>query len=256
MIRGLFLLANTLIFLPALLYGGSLFMQTMFQLDINLMYLVFGFAIVGAAYAILGGLRAVAVSDTYSGVLILGMSILVVFLSLKSIGFDLSGIPKERLSMIGGNDSPIPWHTLPTGMIFIQTFYWSTNQTITQRAMAAPNLKEAQKGVFAAAAIRLLIVPAIVVIPGIVAYKLYGDIGDTAYGRIVGLLFNNVHAKAAINTVIFGTGLYAVFSFGWEPLHYIHLMLITLISCVLVALVVNRVVFKQRARLVFSDVNP
>lgn len=354
-IGGLFLLANTLIFLPALLYGGSLFMQSMFQLDINLMYLVFGFAIVGAAYAILGGLRAVAVSDTYSGVLILGMSILVVFLSLKSIGFDLSGIPKERLSMIGGNDSPIPWHTLLTGMIFIQTFYWSTNQTITQRAMAAPNLKEAQKGVFAAAGIRLLIVPAIVVIPGIVAYKLYGDIGDSAYGTIVGdilptwlsglfaaalaaavltsynsalnasatlyvcdihesyvnkspnvrnisnrvtailvlisislvplfqqadslinliqklwglvsmpilsvfivgLLFNNVHAKAAITAVIFGTALYAVFSFGWEPLHYIHLMLITLISCILVALAVNRLVFRQRARLAFSDVNP
>ena len=70
-------------------------------------------------------------------------------------------------------------------MIFIQTFYWSTNQTITQRAMAAPSIKEAQKGVLAAAGIRLLIVPAIVVIPGIVSYKLYGGVGDTAYGRIV-----------------------------------------------------------------------
>ena len=71
-------------------------------------------------------------------------------------------------------------------MIFIQTFYWSTNQTITQRAMAAPNIKEAQKGVITAAGIRLLIVPVIVVVPGIVSYKLYGDIGDPAYGRIVG----------------------------------------------------------------------
>jgi len=65
-------------------------------------------------------------------------------------------------------------------------FYWSTNQTITQRAMASPTVKEAQKGIFAAAAIRLLIVPPIIVIPGIVAYKLYGDIGDATYGRIVG----------------------------------------------------------------------
>jgi len=65
-------------------------------------------------------------------------------------------------------------------------FYWSTNQTITQRAMASPSVKEAQKGIFAAAAIRLLIVPPIIVIPGIVAYKLYGDIGDATYGRIVG----------------------------------------------------------------------
>ena len=67
---------------------------------------------------------------------------------------------------------------------------------------------------------------------------------------IVGLLFNHVHAKAAITSVIFGTGLYAIFTFAWEPLHYIHLMLITLISCVCVALLVNRVIFGQRATLI------
>jgi SSS family solute:Na+ symporter len=52
--------------------------------------------------------------------------------------------------------------------------------------MAAPTMEEAQKGVYAAAMIRFLIVPAIVVLPGIVSYKLYGDIGDSAYGRLVG----------------------------------------------------------------------
>jgi SSS family solute:Na+ symporter len=71
-------------------------------------------------------------------------------------------------------------------MFLIQIFYWSTNQTITQRAMAAPTVKEAQKGVYAAAFIRVIFIPSMVVIPGIVAFKLYGDIGDQAYGRIVG----------------------------------------------------------------------
>jgi SSS family solute:Na+ symporter len=70
-------------------------------------------------------------------------------------------------------------------MIFIQIFYWSFNQTITQRAMAAPSLKEAQKGVLAAAGIRLLIVPLIIALPGVVAYKLFGDVNDAAYGRLV-----------------------------------------------------------------------
>ena len=51
--------------------------------------------------------------------------------------------------------------------------------------MAAPTAKEAQKGVLAAAAIRILLVPPIVVIPGVVAYKLFGDVGDAAYGRLV-----------------------------------------------------------------------
>ena len=186
LISVLFLLGNVFIFLPAILYGGSLFLKSMTQADVPLMALAITFAIVGAAYAILGGLRAVAVSDTYSGVLILSLALLVVYLGLKAIDFDFSGVPAERLSLIGGNDSPIPWHTLLTGMIFIQTFYWSTNQTITQRAMAAPNIKEARKGVLAAAGIRLLIVPVIVTLPGIIAFKLYGDIDDAAYGRIVG----------------------------------------------------------------------
>lgn len=186
LISVLFLFGNLFIFLPAILYGGSLFLLSMTDVEFPLLAVATAFAVVGAAYAILGGLRAVAVSDTYSGVLILSLALLVVYLALKAINFDFSGIPPERLTLIGDNNSPIPWHTLLTGMIFIQTFYWSTNQTITQRAMAAPNIKEAQKGVMAAAAIRLIIVPAIIVIPGVVAYKLYGDINDAAYGRIVG----------------------------------------------------------------------
>lgn len=344
----LFLLGNVFIYLPIMLYTGSLFMRSMFGVDVPIIVIATAFALVGAAYAVFGGLRAVAVSDTYSGVLLLGMGMLVVFLALQAIGFDFDGIPRERLTMIGGNDSPLPWHVLLTGMIFIQTFYWSTNQTITQRAMAAPNLKEAQKGVYAAAAIRLLIVPPMIVLPGIVSYKLYGHIGDAAYGRIVGdvlpvwlsgafaaaiaaavltsfnsvlnssatlyvcdiheryikakpnvprlnaaitmgfvaaalllvpvydgavsiinlvqqlngllsmpilsvfivgLVFRNVDARAAIMGVLFGVGLYAVFTFLWTPLHYIHLMFITLWTTVGMSLSINRWIFGRRAEL-------
>ena len=182
----LFLLGNIFIFLPAILYGGSLFIQSMFNVDINLYVLAILFAGFGAAYSIFGGLRAVAISDTFSGILLLGLAITVTLIALNTINFDLSGIPKERLTLIGTPDSDIPFSTLFTGMVFIQMFYWSTNQTITQRAMASPSVKEAQKGILAAAIIRLLIVPPIIVIPGIVAYKLYGDIGDAAYGTLVG----------------------------------------------------------------------
>ncbi|MXP46004.1 sodium/solute symporter [Altererythrobacter luteolus] len=185
----LFLAGNLFIFLPAILYGGSRFFLSMLGIDGGIENLLISSVIlasVGAAYAVFGGLRAVAVSDTYSGVLILGLALLVAFLAMQAIDFDFSGIPADRLTLIGDNDSDIPWHTLLTGMIFIQTFYWSTNQTITQRAMASPTIREAQKGVMAAAAIRLMIVPVIVVVPGIVAYKMFGDVpSDGAYGMIV-----------------------------------------------------------------------
>ncbi len=187
LISAIFLAGNVLIYLPAALYSGSLFMQSLFGAEIPLLAFAVPLAVISAAYTMLGGLKAVAVMDTYSGIGVLGLALLIVILALAAVDFDIvSGVPAERLSMIGGDDSPIPWHTLLTGMVFIQIFYWSTNQNITQKAMAAPTVKEAQKGVLLAAAIRLLIVPPIVVIPGVVAYKLFGDIGDAAYGRLVG----------------------------------------------------------------------
>lgn len=347
----LFLLGNVFIYLPIMLYTGSLFLKTMFGVEIPLIVIAAAMAILGGAYAIGGGLRAVAVYDTISGIGVLGMALLVMVLAMAAIDFDFSGIPADRLSMIGGKDSPIPWQTLLTGMIFIQMFYWSTNQTITQRAMAAPSLREGQKGVLAAAVIRLLIVPAIVVVPGVAAYKLFGDAGDATYGRvvamvmpgwlsgafaafmaaalltsytsvlnssvtlyvcdlhekfvaekpnvgrlntiisltfmvlsvllvpvymgaasiinlvqqlngllsmpilsafIVGLMFRNVDARAVMGAVVFGTLLYAGFTFVWTPTHYIHLMVVTLGACVAFALSVNRLVFGKRATLVES----
>ncbi|CAN1558623.1 COG4146 Predicted symporter [Caulobacteraceae bacterium] len=347
----LFLLGNVFIYLPIMLYTGSLFLKTMFGVEIPLIVIAAAMAILGGAYAIGGGLRAVAVYDTISGIGVLGMALLVMVLAMAAIDFDFSGIPADRLSMIGDEDSPIPWQTLLTGMIFIQMFYWSTNQTITQRAMAAPTLKEGQKGVLAAAVIRLLIVPAIVVVPGVAAYKLFGDAGDATYGRIVamvmpgwlsgafaafmaaavltsytsvlnssvtlyvcdlhekfiaekpdvgrlntiisvafmvlsvllvplymgaasiinlvqqlngllsmpilsafivGLMFRNVDARAVMGAVVFGTLLYAGFTFVWTPTHYIHLMVVTLGACIAFALGVNRFAFGKRATLVDS----
>lgn len=347
-IGALFLLGNVGIFIPTMLYSGSLFMQTMFGLDVPLMVIAIAFAVVGSAYAVIGGLRAVAVSDAYSGVLLFSLGLLVVFLALKAINFDFTGIPAERLTMIGANDSPIPWHTLLTGMIFIQIFYWGTNQTITQRAMASPTIEEGQKGVFVAAGIRLLLVPPMIVLPGIVSYKLYGDIGDAAYGRIVGdvlpvylsgafaaaiaaavltsvnsvlnsstalyvcdihekyvggtpnvkrlnaiitlviiviglllvplyatadsiintiqqlygllsmpilsafivgLLFNDVDSRAAIAAVVCGVLVYGFFSFVWSPAHYIHMMFVTLVFCVLTAITISRLIFGTRPTL-------
>ena len=181
----LFLLGNVLIFLPSVLYTGSLFMKSLFGTELPLMFIAVFFAVVGAAYSIFGGLRAVAVSDTYSGFLLLTMGLLVVVLALAAINFDFSGIPTERLSLIQGDESPLPWHVLISGMVFAHIYYWCTNQTITQRAMAARNLKEARRGVLAASLIRLIIIPPMVVIPGIVSFKLFGDLGDAAYGKVV-----------------------------------------------------------------------
>lgn len=184
-VGSIFLLGNVLIFLPAMLYTSSLLLASLFGLDVPLIVIAAVIALVGAAYSIGGGLRAVAVSDTWCGVLVFGMALLVTFLALQAVDWDLSSLPPERRTLVGGPDSVLPWPTLLTGMIFTQLYYWSTNQTITQRILAAPNVREAQKGAYAAAVVRLVLVPPMVIIPGLCAYVLFGRLGDATYGRIV-----------------------------------------------------------------------
>ena len=184
-VASIFLLGDVLIFLPIMLYTSSLLIRAMFGLQLPLVAIAGVTATVGASYAILGGLRAVAFCDTYNGVIVLGMAMLVTVLSLNAVHWDFSGIPAERLTMVGARDSLLPWPALLTGMIFSQLYYWSTNQTITQRALAAPSIREAQKGVYGAAVIRLLIIPPVIALPGVCAFKLYGKLGDGTYGYIV-----------------------------------------------------------------------
>jgi SSS family solute:Na+ symporter len=187
-----FLVGNVFLFLPAMLYTSALVMKNMFNLGdtlcgVNTIYAIgVTVAVVGAAYAVLGGLRAVAISDTYCGVIVLGLGVALVFFGLDAIGWSFEGIPAERLRLMGTSTDPIPWTTLLTGMVFSQLFYWSTNQTITQRALAAPSVAEAKRGVYMALIIRVLLVPGMTVIPGLCAYKLFGPIGDASYGRLVG----------------------------------------------------------------------
>ena len=181
----LFLFGYLFILLPVVLYTGSLFMKSMFGLSYSITTIATLFAIVGAIYAIFGGLRAIAVSDTFNGAGLLVMGVTVTVFALNAIDFDLSGLPAERITLIGSNSSDIPWHTLFTGMAFIHIFYWGTNMVIAQRALAAKSVKEAQKGIYVAVAFKIVI-PFIVVLPGIIAFKLYGDVGDVAYGKLVG----------------------------------------------------------------------
>jgi SSS family solute:Na+ symporter len=338
MVSVLFLLGYLCILLPVVLYTGSLFMKSMFNPDLTILQIAVGFAAVGLAYAAFGGLRAIAISDTFNGVGLLVLGGAVTVLALAAVDFDLSGIPAERISLLGSADSDIPWTTLLTGMVFIHVFYWGTNMVIAQRALAARSVREAQKGLYAAAAFKL-VMPLIVVLPGLVAYKLYGDVGDSAYGRLVGDVLppwlsgafaaviagavlssynsclNSVsalyacdlhiryvnpkadvkrvgqwvavlftigsllivpvyeHSRSIVDTLqrlnglysmpvlaifitavafpwvkgraariglAFGAVLYAVFTFAWSPLHYIHLMAITLAATLAVILLVDR----------------
>ena len=200
---GLFLTGYAIVLLPIVLYTGSLALSTMFNVpellgvskNLAIWICVFGIGIVGSIYAIFGGLKAVAVSDTINAVgLLIGGIMIPVFGLLEigegSIGEGITVLFRdnpEKFDAIGGSESSIPFATIFTGMMLVQLFYWGTNQAIIQRALGAKNLKEGQKGLLLASFIKIL-GPLIVVLPGIIAFHMFGDTldkADEAYPMLV-----------------------------------------------------------------------
>ena len=200
---GLFLSGYAIVLLPIVLYSGALAISNMFEVpellgvskNTALWITVWSIGIIGSIYAILGGLKAVAVSDTINaiGLLVGGMLIPVFGLMAIGDGNVLDGISvltqshPEKFKSLGGPESSIPIETIFTGMMLVQLFYWGTNQAIIQRALGAKNLKEGQKGLLLASFIKIL-GPLIVVLPGIIAYHMFGnqiENPDEAYPMLV-----------------------------------------------------------------------
>ncbi len=186
----LFLISLGIIQLPVILYSGGVAMNSLFNVseifhvseNAALIISIWGIGIIGGIYAIFGGLKAVAVSDTINGVGLVIGGLLIPFLGFKVLGDGsiLNGIEKlviespEKLNAIGGAGDPVPFSTLFTGIILINTFYWCTNQAIVQRAFGAKSLAEGQKGVIYAGFLKIF-APIILAVPGIIAYQLYGN---------------------------------------------------------------------------------
>ena len=84
-------------------------------------------------------------------------------------------LPEGKLHMVRpASDPSIPWPALVVGLWIPNFFYWGLNQYITQRTLGSKSLGEGQKGVVFAAALKLII-PFIVVIPGILAFNLFSQ---------------------------------------------------------------------------------
>ncbi len=200
---GLFLLGYGLVTIPSVLYSGGLAVLRLFDVPAllglgfapSLVVTILAIGALGGVYAVFGGLRAVAVSDTLNGIGLLVIGALVPILGLIALGegsaqAGLHIVLSEdthKLNAVGGSDDPVPFGTLFTGMILANLFYWGTNQYVIQRTLGAKNLAEGQKGVLLAGFFKLL-VPFFMMLPGIIAYHLYaGTLAtmDLAYPTLV-----------------------------------------------------------------------
>ncbi len=162
--------------IATVLYAGALALETIF--DLPLLYGVWGVGIIAGLYTFYGGLKAVVWSDVIQGTALLIGGLIVTVLGFKEIGGvgEFVKLSEGRLHTVLPLDHPeLPWLAVFFGGMWIPNlFYWGMNQFIMQRALGAKNLEEGQKGVLFGASLKLII-PFIIIFPGIMAFELYGD---------------------------------------------------------------------------------
>ncbi|MEN8194273.1 MAG: sodium/sugar symporter [Bacteroidota bacterium] len=158
-----------------------------------IIWAILGLAFIAAAYSLYGGLAAVAWTDVVQVVLLVVGGLITTIIALNAVtpeGGIFNGLSHiyntagEKFHMILSRDNP-EFFNLPGiavligGMWVANLYYWGFNQYIIQRTLAAKSLKEAQRGIAFAAFLKLII-PLIVVIPGIVAFVMFTQPEGTA----------------------------------------------------------------------------
>ena len=172
--------------LASVLYLGSLALETI--MGIPMLYGVIGLALFAAAYSLYGGLSAVAWTDVIQVVFLILGGLVTTYLALNTVSGGegvFAGLKTvydaapERFVMILDESNPeyknLPGIAVLVGGLWVANlYYWGFNQYIIQRTLAAKSLKEAQKGILLAAFLKLVI-PLIIVVPGIAAYVMIND---------------------------------------------------------------------------------
>jgi SSS family solute:Na+ symporter len=186
------ILTALLIHIGVSLYAGATIMKEFFGLD--QFWGVLLISIFTAFYTIIGGLKAVAVTETIQSVLLLGGSILITVFGLYMLpkagihDFESfkSHIRPGSLSMLRSNATVdqiggIPWYAVFLGYPILGIWYWFTDQTIVQRTLGSKSEKDARIGPMFTAVLKFSPV-FFMLLPGMVAYILFKDKIDAAGG--------------------------------------------------------------------------
>ncbi len=172
--------------LAVVLYTGSLAMESIFGLPLQWGLVIL--CVVAGGYTIYGGLKAVAYTDIIQVTVLIVGGIAVTVIGLIKVGTVspeysdtivggfkaiMDGNPEKFKMVQSWNHPELPWiGVFFGGMWLANIFYWGCNQFITQRTLAAKSVWHGQMGVMFAGYLKLL-VPVLVVLPGIIAYRLY-----------------------------------------------------------------------------------
>lgn len=163
------------------LYAGAVVFDNFFGIDLWTSILVISGATL--AYTILGGLKAVVITETIQTVILVVGAIIMTVLSIMALGdhgihsvAELKSVLKpQQLSVIHTNaSSPLPYWAVLLGYPVLGLYYWCADQTIVQKVLGAKTLEDAKKGPIFAGFIKILPV-FMMVLPGTLAYALFKD---------------------------------------------------------------------------------
>ena len=191
----IFLVSYIVNLLPSVLYTGAVAFNGLFKLsDIwhldywaSLWIIIWLMGLTGSLYAVLGGIRAIAISDT-----MLGLGIFIGGIALPYFGFRYLGngdwfhgletvltSKADHLNSIGGKDDAVPFGTFFTGMLLMNLYYWGTEQYIVQQVLASKDLATCQKGIVVACFGKILSI-LMLNVPGLIAVHLLYRLDNTA----------------------------------------------------------------------------
>jgi len=181
--------------LTSVLFLGAMSLDTIIGVGdgSTIQYFIYGLALFALAYSLWGGLSAVAWTDVIQVILLVVGGLITIFIALDKVTIDggiingfnhIYDVAGDKFHMIIKRDNPefvnLPGIAVLIGGLWVANlYYWGFNQYIIQRALAAKSLKEAQRGLAFASFLKLII-PLIVVIPGIVAYVMFNQPEGTA----------------------------------------------------------------------------
>lgn len=219
----LFLISYMVNLLPIVLYSGAVALNGLFHFSeiwhisyaSSIWILVWCIGLVGSLYSILGGLKAIVISDLVLGICMFTGALLLAYFGLSHVGngdlqlglHTILNSKTEHLNSIGTAADAIPFSTIFTGMILMNLFYWGTEQVIVQQALASSDLKTSQKGIALACAGKLL-GPLLFILPGIIAVHLYSKVQNTT--EVFSMVVSDVSPpilSGFIAAVIFGAAI-------------------------------------------------
>jgi len=180
------------------MYAGAAVFQQFFGIDVYTSIIII--SVITAIYTVLGGLKAVVVTETIQTVLLLAGAVLVTMFAIFALGdagitsfAELKAAVKpDQLSMIHtSNSEGLAWYAVLLGYPVLGVWYWCSDQTIVQRVLGAKTERDAQLGPLFAGLLKILPV-FILVFPGVAAYALYSDIIGTNSNLTLPVLINQL----------------------------------------------------------------